>query len=327
MELYPLKCITRDGYVVRVGDGNIIRRFEKTPTPKKNSDVICPHFTQLAWAGGCIFNPMCDWCYLMGTYRYEAYKHVDRHVSPRFKKRAEIEKAIKRFLEAPHLKPHLFNAGELCDSLMQEHAASPFSEWVMPFFEGTPHKVLFLTKTTWIDHFLEHDWQENAILAWSINAVRVASEFEGRGKPQGAPNPMERINAAAKVARRGYTVRVRLDPMTPVPDWERHYRDIIDSMCRRFTPERVTLGSLRGLASTIAAAADKKWTKYLTESSNWGKKPGLETRLALYKLAIERLEKHGVERVAVCKDTKMLWSILQKEHGLNYKTIECNCLL
>ena len=54
--------------VQQVGDGSIIKRFDKTPFPKNPSDVICPHFLELKWANGCRFD--CAWCYLNGTMRF-----------------------------------------------------------------------------------------------------------------------------------------------------------------------------------------------------------------------------------------------------------------
>jgi len=208
------------------------------------------------------------------------------------------------------------------NSLMTERSAKPFSEFIVPFFKGTKHKVLFLTKGTFVQRFLENDWQDNAILSWSINAVPVANRYEKR-----APSPIQRVAAAKQVYDAGYTVRIRLDPMIPVPDWPKHYGDIINKILTNFKPERVTLGTLRGLASTIAAAKDKEWVNYLTESSNWGRKPSLETRLAMYEFAIKQFRQHGVRKIAVCKDTKQIWSILNKKFGLNYHNMTCNCLL
>jgi hypothetical protein len=35
--------------VQQVGDGSIIKRFDKTPMPMNPQDVICPHFLELKW--------------------------------------------------------------------------------------------------------------------------------------------------------------------------------------------------------------------------------------------------------------------------------------
>ena len=51
----------------RISDGSIIKRFEHTPYPEKDDDVVCPHFMELKWGYGCPYN--CAWCFLKGTLR------------------------------------------------------------------------------------------------------------------------------------------------------------------------------------------------------------------------------------------------------------------
>lgn len=36
--------------VQQVGDGSIIKRFDRTPQPSQPQDVVCPHFLELKWA-------------------------------------------------------------------------------------------------------------------------------------------------------------------------------------------------------------------------------------------------------------------------------------
>lgn len=69
--------------VSHVGDGSIIKRFDKTPVPKQPQDVVCPHFLELKWAYGCPFH--CAWCYLQGTLRMLPGK-----TKPRFKEYSRI---------------------------------------------------------------------------------------------------------------------------------------------------------------------------------------------------------------------------------------------
>jgi spore photoproduct lyase len=195
---------------------------------------------------------------LKGTFRFKAFKDPERRVTPTFKERRIVEKEVRLFLEnAKH--PYLLNAGELSDGLMQENTPTPFSKFIMELVAGTKHKVLLLTKSTWIQHFLKNDWQQNAILAWSMNTPKVAAGYELY-----APTFNERLLAAKQIAEAGYTIRIRFDPMIPVPNWQQEYTNTINELCSTFTPERVTLGTLRGLPATIAATKYKDWTKYLT---------------------------------------------------------------
>ena len=301
--------------VSEAGSG-ILRRFDKTPYPMNETDCICPHFMLLAWANGCPYN--CAWCYLKGTFRFYGQKPNGR-VPIIFKERRRIEKDIRAFIEASKLidiSPEIINTGELSDSLMQE-GNDPFSEWIMSFFKDTPHKVLFLTKSTNIHNFLRNEWQKNAILSWSINASDVAKRWELL-----SPTPEQRLEAAKKVADAGYEVRLRIDPMVPILEWQKHYQDLVDMIFKVLEPSRVTMGCLRGLTTTIIYAKDKSWTTFLKEKSNWGKKPPFEERLAMYMAVIGKLKGYGLKDYAVCKDTVKIWRSL----GLDMQRIKCNCV-
>ena len=291
----------------------VLRRFDRTPVPLKATDVVCPHFMLLAWANGCMYN--CSWCYLKGTFRFYGQKPNGR-VPIIIKDRARIEKEVRTFLKKD-LLPELINTGELSDSLLDETRAIPFSKWILRLFKGTGHKVLFLTKSTNIHNFLINNWQDSAILAWSVNAVPVAERWEKL-----APTVAERLNAARQVSEAGYEVRLRIDPMVPVENWKTCYSELVDLICRTLKPGRVTLGCLRGLNSTIAFCKDKSWIKYLTEESNWGKKPPLQQRLDMFKLVITVLKEKGFREIGICKETLAIWKALKMDHNKN----SCNCL-
>ena len=310
---------TADGrrlLVEKVRDGNIIRRFDKTPIPKRPEDIVCPHFLELAWAGGCAFN--CAWCYLKGTYRWR--RASSGVVPPTFKDRFLVERDLRDFLDSES-PPEVLNAGELCDSLMSEQAEEPFSEFIMPKVLGTRHKLLFVTKGTHVEHFLKNEWQGNAIVSWTVNADPVAKRWE-----LGAPTVKERLKAARSVMDAGYEVRLRIDPMVPVPGWEDSYGGLLDEVFDHVWPERITLGTLRGLASTLAMSVDKSWAVYLSENSGWGKKPAFELRKQLYKALVDGLRDRGFERVGICKETLRIWEYL-RQLGLQRDRMVCNCLV
>lgn len=301
-----------------IGDGRIIRLFDKTPHPESKTDVVCPHFLQAAMIYGCPYH--CAWCYLQGTYRY--IQKENGRIPIRFKAQKDIDNAIETFLTLD-MHGMVLNTSELADGLCAEtnFYGGAFSEYVMKKFNGTTHKVLFLTKGTYVKHFLEHEWQRNAILSWSLNADPVAQKWEKL-----APTVHERIKAAEQIASKGYEVRLRIDPMIAIEGYAQHYKNLVDEIFSNLKPTRITLGCLRGLASTIARAKDKSWLPYLSEKSNWGRKPPIEIRAALYSNVITHLkDKHGFRDVAVCKDTLEIWSWLKDKFGLDYREMKCNC--
>ncbi|GAH68463.1 unnamed protein product, partial [marine sediment metagenome] len=157
-----------------------------------------------------------------------------------------------------------------------------------------------------------------AIMSFSLNADDVARKWE-----KGAPSVDRRIEAGRKLSQAGYEVRIRIDPIVPVPDWRKYYTNLIAQIFTNFMPERITLGSLRGLQSTINGSTDKSWLQYLNENSNWGKKVDFKTRYEIYATIINLLrDSYNYRDVALCKETLAMWGRL----GMDYKKIKCNCV-
>jgi spore photoproduct lyase len=308
---YKLIDGSRRRLVSRVGDSSIIARFDKTPLPQKDTDIVCPHFLELKWAYGCPYD--CAWCYLKGTFRFRP-----EGTSPVVKDYSKIQLHLLRFFEEAVDTPELLNTGEIADSLMHEKTEKPFSKFIIPLFESQSiHKVLFLTKSSYIYNLLELESHNQVIISFSLNAIPVAERWEK------APPVMDRIKAAKKLYEAGYEVRIRIDPIVPVENWAIYYPELLRLIFDNFLPSRITLGSLRGLQSTINGCTDRTWVRYLKESSNWGKKVDFETRYRIYSHLVKLLrEKYNFENIAFCKETVMLWNAL----NMDYTKIKCNCV-
>ncbi|MBC7110452.1 MAG: hypothetical protein H5T46_05570 [Archaeoglobi archaeon] len=312
-EEYELLNGERKELVKQVGDGSIIKRFDKTPLPEKNTDVVCPHFLELKWANGCNFD--CAWCYLNGTFRFRPFKK-----KPYLKDEKKILQHLDLLFRNSNGEVELLNSGELSDSLVFEGNGFSLSGNIIPLFKKyRKHKLLIVTKSANVEGILESGAQDVVVVSFSLNAYPVAEKWERK-----APHPRERIRAAKKLFDAGYTVRFRIDPMVPVEGWKEHYLHLVDEIFSNLTPERITLGSLRGLQSTINNCRDASWTKYLTETSNWGKKIDHATRLKMYRTVIGYLkESYGFENVALCKETVAIWNDL----GMDYRRMRCNCVI
>jgi len=296
----------------KIGDGSIITLFDKTPFPKDEHDVVCPHFVELKWANGCNFD--CAWCYLNGTFRFRPYGK-----KPHLKEKEKIINHIKQYLEQVST-PSLLNSGELSDSLVFEGKENSLTNMIIPLFkEQNRHKLLILTKSANIKGILESKSQDSVIVSFSINSQKVSSRWENK-----APSPLKRLQAAKELYDDGYNVRLRLDPMVPIQGWKNSYRAIIDRIFDHLVPERITLGSLRGLQSTINNSKDKSWVDYLDDRSNWGKKISFSKRADMYNYIISYLEdKYDYQDIGLCKETIGMW----QEVGKDYKKIKCNCIL
>ncbi len=308
---YQLLDVATNLLAQQVGDGSIIKRFDKTPPPIKQTNVVCPHFLELKWAYGCPFD--CAWCYLKGTFRF-----LPTRTRPVIKDYKKIELHTRRFLNEV-TTPEILNTGEIADSLMWEGSNKSFSKFIIPIFEEQDrHKVLFVTKSNNIKSLLEINPHNQVIASFSLNADEVAQRWE-----RGAPSVHRRIEAGRKLSQAGYEVRIRIDPIIPVTDWRTYYTNLIDQIFATFVPARITLGSLRGLQTTINGATDKSWQEYLKENSNWGKKVEFNTRYEIYATIIDLLkQKYSYKEIALCKETLAMWAKL----GMDYQKIKCNCV-
>jgi spore photoproduct lyase len=156
------------------------------------------------------------------------------------------------------------------------------------------------------------------IVSFTLNAETVSERWE-----HNTPPAMARVKAAKELADIGYEVRLRIDPMVPIKNWKTHYTRFINKVFDKLTPERITIGSLRGLQSTINNCKDRTWTEYLSDRSNWGKKIDFNTRFDMYSAITNHLkETHNYDRVALCKETIEMWDNLE----MDYRNMRCNCI-
>lgn len=292
--------------VYQVGDGSIIKRFDRAP-----ADIVCPHFLELKWAYGCPYD--CSWCYLKGTLRL-----LPTWTRPKAKPAEKVRRHLEAFFNATRegYPAEVLNSGELADSLMFEGTDKALTRNILPLFASQrKHSLLVVTKSDRVEGLLNYRGPTNTVIAsFSINTDYAAARWE-----KGAPPPRARIEAAGLLYDAGFRVRVRIDPMVPYDGWKQDYQKLIDRIMRRFKPELITLGTLRGLYTTIRCARDKSWAAYLAEKTGWGLKIPFQIRAEMYKASVMRLRDHGYKAVALCKETLDMW------RTLNLKYTGCNC--
>lgn len=289
----------------------IIHQFNKTP-----STIACGPFWELRWAFGCPFD--CAYCYLRGTSR--------GNMRPRYVNIKHVLKALEYVFADDRFnngKPAIFNSGELADSWMNPQN---MIQIVDKFEEQNKHKLLTLTKfgvnNSMVRMLLER-FHKQTITAFSINATKVAQLYE-----TSAPPPMSRVEAASRLASRGYDVRVRIDPIFPINNWQKHYEDILYSMFSNFEPNRIILGTPRGLQKTILfakkAGVDLSWIRYLEKKqTGWGWKLPFEIRFEIYQFFYDKLLALGFskDKISMCKETLAMWKAMK----LEYTPFTCNC--
>ena len=291
----------------RVYGGGIIRFFDKTP-----SDIVCPHFWELNWAYGCRFE--CAYCYLQGTF------HGRKRPWPR--PLDQVFTVLDEFFQDHQKDPQILNSGELTDSFVYPNRIKQISD---KFEEQAIHKLLLLTKTSNVKLLLDKP-RKQTIFSFSLNAHEAWRRWEHK-----TPSPEERIDAAKTLSEIGDEVRVRIDPIFTVEGWQKHYEDLVYLLLSKLPsyPNRITLGTPRGLAKTRMFSKDSSWWKLAfqdnpSEDSGWGKKIAFSLRKEIYTFFYDKLANLGFDksRVVMCKETRSMW----QELGLDYTKCQCNCV-
>ena len=288
-------------------DGIIIP-FLKTPF-----DIVCPHFWELRWAFGCPFD--CAYCYLQGTGR--------GNKKSRYRPITKVIRAINRAFKHKYFQNHpsIFNSGELSDSLMNPTSMKQIADL---FETQDKHKLLLLTKSHRVGWLVDEP-RKQTIASFTLNTNEVWRKWE-----KGTSSPQQRIKAAKELMESDYEVRIRIDPIFPIEGWERHYEDLIYCMFSEFhlDPDRITLGTPRGLRKTLIFAKDRSWERVAftdkPEYTGWGKKAPTSLRREIYTFFYDKLGNLGFDRsrIALCKETVAMW----KELGLERNNCRCNCI-
>jgi spore photoproduct lyase len=282
----------------------IIVPFDKTP-----ADIACGVFWEIRWAYGCPLN--CSYCYLRGTMR--------GRMNPQYVRTELVLQAIDEAFSKLE-QPAIFNSGELADSLMNPIYMEPI---VNKFETQNKHKIFLLTKfgTSHI-RFLADLPRKQSICGWSINTIEVAKLWE-----KNAALPTDRINAAALVKDAGYDTRIRIDPIFPIFNWKKHYNELLNEIFSKLKPDRIILGTPRGLWKTIKFAKEAnmnmEWAQYFEEDSSWGKKLSFQLRKEIYEFIFDQLRAAGypVTKISICKETTDMLDSL----GIKYCLKTCNC--
>lgn len=272
--------------VRRERKSKFVRLFDKTP-----KEVLCPHFYELILSNGCPYS--CDYCYLALTFR--------GNKSPTLFINSWSQ--VQKELEA--IPSGVFSTGELADSLA---VIPPLLSPAIEYFRCQKERHLLLTtKSCNIRALATRSPSAAVIVSFSINSSVISKKYE-----HGAPDTMQRLEAAEELARRGWRVRIRLDPIV-LEEGLNGYREV----CARIAhlrPEMVTIGSLRHY-SGLFNYAPKAPRIGLALSTDRRMRYSLDARKRAYSQIADWL---GFQP-SLCKETKSLWD------ALAWEFMGCNC--
>ena len=277
--------------------------FRTTPTK-----TVCPNFYVLAHANGCGFAPLCTYCYLKSSFWHLKGQHA-------FTNRAAMLKEIRTWIHRDNLESYVLNAGNLSDSLSFE-AFRPLMADLVELFrreaKGRPHTLLLVTKGGLKESraLLRMKPCANVAISFSVNNPDAAAKHEA-----GAASVKDRLEAARRLKKKGWRIRIRIDPMILGFDY-----DWITRRVKALKPERVTLGSIRAEPNLdrFAKTPLLQALERPSDPKSLARYP-LKRRLKMYRDAIRILGRTCP--IGLCEETYDVWHAL----GLNTEAKPCNC--
>ena len=142
-------------------------------------------------------------------------------------------------LEIDPLKKYHIGTGQSSDSLMWGNHKDNLKH-LFNFARKNPNVILELkTKSHNIEYLLDNEVPKNVIVTWSLNTKTVVDNEEHL-----AASLEERLNAAQKVQDKGILTGFHFHPMVYYKGWEKDYKDIADTIMKRFNPERLAMISI-----------------------------------------------------------------------------------
>lgn len=297
----------------------LLLRNRKSPFIEQFRHPIgrCAKFYKLTAYNSCNF--WCEYCYLYLTFRNQP---VSTHFVNYEKMYEEIEKFDKSTIPK---RLRVLNLGELGDPLAVDYITGFAREVVSFTAENAKNtRLLFLTKSDCVNDLLQIDHQGRTIISFSINTDEVFEQLEHR-----TASPYSRLAGAAKVARAGYEVRIRIDPVVFYSTWQEDYVSLVDRIYEFVQPTRITIGEYRpssGLGSHIGNRFPEspllRTNKGLVREGGKLRYPK-RLRIEMFSAIINAIKKHDSNvQISLCKENADIWRALH----LNQKGLRCNCL-
>ena len=178
----------------------------------------------------CIYD--CDYCYLQGMFPTAN--------CVMFVNNADFEKAVETELEKG---PMYLAISYDTDLLAFEHMLPFNKRWIDFAVRHTSLTVESRTKSTNFRAIESIEPVSNVILTWTVSPAEIAARYEKK-----TPSTASRIAAMKKAVDAGWTVRLCIDPLLWVPDWEQHYGGLIEQVEKQIPLHRfrdITLGVFR----------------------------------------------------------------------------------
>lgn len=285
----PISTGKKTLYITR-NKGAVIRACPGT------SDYTCCDYTILHT--GLFCNMDCSYCIL------QAYFHppVLQYFSDFNKLKDELS------LIFGENKIFRIGTGEYTDSLIWEKV-SPLPQSLVEMFARQNNSILELkTKTVNIDSLLSLDHNGKTIIAWSLNTPEIISSEE-----RGTASLSSRLEAAKKVAEKGYKLAFHFDPIVIYPGCEDHYKTVIQRLFNTVRPNSIvwiSLGTFRFMPG-LKQIIEKRFSHSTICYGEFI--PGLDNKMRYFKPLRIRMYQQIVSCIRACSSEVLIYFCMEDE--------------
>jgi len=175
----------------------------------------------------------CRYCFLQGMYRSAHYLL--------FVNFEDFGEEIERTTKAASGPIHFFS-GYDSDSLAYD-GISGFLDYILPVFArlGDRAGLELRTKCARIEPLLKHTAPANCIVAFSFTPEAISKDLE-----HGVPALQLRLRALSRLAKAGWRIGLRFDPLIHAPDFQDQYRVLFNMIFDHIPADEVHSVSLGG---------------------------------------------------------------------------------
>lgn len=188
------------------------------------------HFYYTSCVMNCIYH--CEYCYLGGMY---PSGHIVMFVN--------LEDIFAQIEDLLQQHPVYLCVSYDTDLMGWEDVTGFVREWSELAASHPGLSLEIRTKCGRKDLWSQLDPEAPVIYAFTMSPEYVIRQYEHR-----TASLKERIACAAMAQEKGFSVRLCFDPMIYVPDWKRHYQEMLDEIFDRIDMEKVpdiSVGSFR----------------------------------------------------------------------------------
>ncbi len=181
----------------------------------------------------CLYD--CRYCFLQGMYPSAHYVVFINY--------EDFAEGIQNILKQNAQPQIYFFSGYDGDSLAFDKI-SQFLQFFLPFFAKNPRAVLELrSKSASVQSLLQASPLANVICAFSFTPETISKKFEHK-----VPPLSKRLQAMADLAKAGWKIGLRLDPLIAIENFSHLYEELISAIFNSVSVQNihsVSLGPLR----------------------------------------------------------------------------------